>query len=1098
MFESATDEFDADLYLDPIVRRNALLEAPNYTRIIAGRWKRKPKERFHPLWKLVAQISFGIHLLAEGMAKSEDEVMQILQAHVDEIDGFLERTTEDFDMAQEDIQERLRCLKLPLSHPATFDKMLEDRNFRLSIVEGNEKIEHIVDRTTQAMKDSLKDVQKGFESTSCLETYLHELSTTWQRQSMEHEAVFVAMLGNVEGWRKAFTSLHVQGNKLGGALKKLTDIINEMQARAGEVSRRLLHQARVQHPQSMGRPTSRQAPVSRFQNAPVKNLPSMPERPALRHVVSHDAVGLSTRTASQDSLRQHALRVRSQTPQADMSTTPVRNVVSPQVIQVGNNSQARVQSIVPSLLDVMPTSRVDSVALDVDNDENEGGELPDEKYFPPIELPAHVPQDALRAVPMSKQNRLSNGFGLIQSNKSEKRTSRLATSALVDLLRSHPRSTKSSKTRSQQTSRTASITRSTRAADEQPSLPASCPDSSHHDKTSNSYKTTSAMSSRTDVNSNHQPVDMQIIQARTIKIPARAETKQTLQDSTPGTPSWAKTSFEQVEKKKQLLKKGAFNSHPPDLPLGSPPVEQNGFTVPSNLQSPERRPSHTSSLGLSTLGEPGPEISASETWSVQANRAEPQINDIRRASAYAPEVVFTPSAVSMPIANKSCAVEMEGSTPMASATITDVRDLFMELEAPHQYFTPPPQSEAGQAVIEQQTGIQYPTSAVEIASSDITPQQHLRLPPRDSSRLRQDDSAVEGEVIDHKSNDEEAEKLVSQTSSQENGNTKDDNAEQLRSAATNHQERPHDVELQLDTVEKALITSESSQDTEVKNTTHEVANTIATTIVESKSTGEVLSSKVYVATPSIPLPPSPFNTTSERNSRTETPLEPTLRPISQELKPGDAVYFLPALAYKAPTSLASNSPRHSSRTTTPVSATSEASKRSHTKDEQNLNSQPSTDEYDPYKADNAENVVKVQKPTIDTTPRTSSPLVAVRSDEVASDDNRVQDTPSSASQDSWKAFFSGQPSPVGSNLSIRSIKRDPIIDRRSPLSPDTVVSRRKLSTTSSLRSTNESDKSREVAAPTSDTASISSVKEIPMMKGLGIVIETSSRPRGGA
>src|SRR4051812_17449467 len=78
MFESVNDDADTDLHLDPVTRRNVLLEAPVYTRIIAGRWKQKPGERFHPLWKLIAQISFGVYLLAEGMAKSEDEVMQIL------------------------------------------------------------------------------------------------------------------------------------------------------------------------------------------------------------------------------------------------------------------------------------------------------------------------------------------------------------------------------------------------------------------------------------------------------------------------------------------------------------------------------------------------------------------------------------------------------------------------------------------------------------------------------------------------------------------------------------------------------------------------------------------------------------------------------------------------------------------------------------------------------------------------------------------------------------------------------------------------------------------------------------------------------------
>ena len=99
---------------DSVTRRKMLLEQQEYERTVAGRWKQKPGEKFHPLWKLVAQISFGMHLLQQGLAKSDEEVLKILQTHVDEVDGFLERTTEDFDLAQGDIAERIRYLKLPL------------------------------------------------------------------------------------------------------------------------------------------------------------------------------------------------------------------------------------------------------------------------------------------------------------------------------------------------------------------------------------------------------------------------------------------------------------------------------------------------------------------------------------------------------------------------------------------------------------------------------------------------------------------------------------------------------------------------------------------------------------------------------------------------------------------------------------------------------------------------------------------------------------------------------------------------------------------------------------------------------------------------
>jgi hypothetical protein len=240
MLESINDQMDQDVPADAMTRRAILLESPTYQRVIAGRWKQKQGEKYHPLWKLVAQMSFGMHLLAENLAVSEEEVMRILQSHVDDIDGFLERTTEDFDFAQSDIHERTRCLKLPLAHGDVFDRMLEDRAFRASILEGNEKIDHVISRTKRSAKDALKDVQKGFDATNVLEKYLSKLNSTWKRRSSEHEAVLVAMLGNAEGWRRAFLELHLQGNKLAGSLKKLSEVVAEMQDRAAAASRNIV------------------------------------------------------------------------------------------------------------------------------------------------------------------------------------------------------------------------------------------------------------------------------------------------------------------------------------------------------------------------------------------------------------------------------------------------------------------------------------------------------------------------------------------------------------------------------------------------------------------------------------------------------------------------------------------------------------------------------------------------------------------------------------------------------------------------------------------------------------------------------------------
>ncbi len=225
---------------DSVSRRKMLLEQDEYERTVAGRWKQKPGEKFHPLWKLVAQISFGMHLLQRQLAKSDEEVIKILQTHVDDVDGFLERTTEDFDLAQGDIDERIRYLRLPLEHGQVFDQMLNDRNFRVAIVEGNEKIEHIIDRTAAAMNDALKDVQKGLDATRELAKYLTRVDKKWDDRTEEHESVYVAMIGNTEGWTRAFLALQSKGNTLRKALVQLGTIVAEMQRRAGAASRKNL------------------------------------------------------------------------------------------------------------------------------------------------------------------------------------------------------------------------------------------------------------------------------------------------------------------------------------------------------------------------------------------------------------------------------------------------------------------------------------------------------------------------------------------------------------------------------------------------------------------------------------------------------------------------------------------------------------------------------------------------------------------------------------------------------------------------------------------------------------------------------------------
>lgn len=224
--------------LDAKARRQKMIERDEYDETYNAQWRRKPQAKFHPLWKLMAQVSFGVHLLQQKLAKSDEEVVKILQKHVDEVDTYLEKISEDFELAQLDIKERINYLKLPLEHVNIFDIMLDDKQFRTSIIEGNEKIERICDRTARATNDSIVDVRKGIEAVTELSNFLRSIGGKWGDASGQTLAIYNAMRGNAEGWSRCFQQLQVKGNDLGLLLGQLGNILNEMSKRAGVASRR--------------------------------------------------------------------------------------------------------------------------------------------------------------------------------------------------------------------------------------------------------------------------------------------------------------------------------------------------------------------------------------------------------------------------------------------------------------------------------------------------------------------------------------------------------------------------------------------------------------------------------------------------------------------------------------------------------------------------------------------------------------------------------------------------------------------------------------------------------------------------------------------
>ncbi|KAJ5172335.1 hypothetical protein N7492_004928 [Penicillium capsulatum] len=235
-----TDKGSSDwvVDIDAQTRRRDLLENDDYERLCGRKWRQRSAERYHPFWKLVSQMAFGAHLLGKEMAISGVQVMKILQTHVDELDGFLQRTTEDFLIIHLDVRTRTQYLRLPLGNLDVFDKMLEDRNFRLSLVTYNDQIEHAVTRFTLAITDALKDLSKGKDAMGALWHYIKKLADEGCFKSDNLKAFHDAMKENLEGWMVAMSKLRRRGASLQKSLGKLALSVVEIQRRVGVASRK--------------------------------------------------------------------------------------------------------------------------------------------------------------------------------------------------------------------------------------------------------------------------------------------------------------------------------------------------------------------------------------------------------------------------------------------------------------------------------------------------------------------------------------------------------------------------------------------------------------------------------------------------------------------------------------------------------------------------------------------------------------------------------------------------------------------------------------------------------------------------------------------
>ncbi|KAK6544308.1 hypothetical protein TWF694_001008 [Orbilia ellipsospora] len=194
--------------------------------------------KYHPLIKVIAQIAFGLHLLHKKLAKSETEVVKILQRHVDDINRFLNNATTKFDTALSDIEERHKNLKTAIDNSSVFERMLAtDPVFRQQISAGNQKVDVVVKKTTTAMEKNLRDVYEGMRALGELTRYMNSIRKGWKNTGLVR--TYGVMVSNVEVWGRCFESLKKAGVTLALSLEKLKNIMGQVDKRlkrAGKVT----------------------------------------------------------------------------------------------------------------------------------------------------------------------------------------------------------------------------------------------------------------------------------------------------------------------------------------------------------------------------------------------------------------------------------------------------------------------------------------------------------------------------------------------------------------------------------------------------------------------------------------------------------------------------------------------------------------------------------------------------------------------------------------------------------------------------------------------------------------------------------------------
>ncbi|KAF3047727.1 hypothetical protein E8E12_011538 [Didymella heteroderae] len=220
--------------------READAEELSYNYTYSCHWRHHPKGKHHPLLKTITQIVFGVHLLHQRLEKSTADVADILLKHVNELDSFLQRANEDLEQSLKDMLFRHKCLRVPMEHVNEFDRLLDDRAYRASLLDGNITIERTINRMSQLLNDYLIDISIYRDANHELELYLRDIGDEWAYHNEDVGRIYSAMCGNTGGWAQFLQSLVAKAERLGTVLVQVSSYCNEIEKRCGAASRRSL------------------------------------------------------------------------------------------------------------------------------------------------------------------------------------------------------------------------------------------------------------------------------------------------------------------------------------------------------------------------------------------------------------------------------------------------------------------------------------------------------------------------------------------------------------------------------------------------------------------------------------------------------------------------------------------------------------------------------------------------------------------------------------------------------------------------------------------------------------------------------------------